>query len=67
VPLEERKFKEISEQQFGERPGRDQARICEGIMAKTGKLVCILNFSIVQELLILDFFNSSTAGGGHLT
>jgi len=36
VPLEERKFKEISEQQFGERPGRNQAKICVDIMAKTG-------------------------------
>jgi hypothetical protein len=35
VPVEERRFREISEQQFGER-GREQAKICADIMAKTG-------------------------------
>lgn len=35
VPVEERRFREISEQQFGER-GREQAKICAEIMSKTG-------------------------------
>jgi len=35
VPVEERRFREISEQQFGER-GREQAKICADIMSRTG-------------------------------
>jgi len=35
VPVEEQRFKEMSEIQFGER-GRDQAKICGDIMSKTG-------------------------------
>lgn len=35
VPVEERKFREFSEAQFGEKE-REQARICGDIMAKTG-------------------------------
>jgi hypothetical protein len=37
VPVEERRFREISEQQFGER-GREQAKICAEIMSETGYL-----------------------------
>jgi polyribonucleotide nucleotidyltransferase len=33
VPVEERRFKEISEQQFG---GRNQVKICQDIMSRTG-------------------------------
>jgi len=39
VPLEERRYKEMAEQQFGDR-GREQAKTCSDIMAKTGR--CIL-------------------------
>ena len=35
VPVEERRFKEMSEMQFGEK-GKVQARICNDIMNKTG-------------------------------
>ena len=35
VPVEERRYKEIAEQQFGDR-GREQAKTCADIMAKTG-------------------------------
>ena len=34
VPLEERKYKEMSEQHFGEKG--EQAKICQEIMVKTG-------------------------------
>ena len=36
VPVEEQKFKEMSEMQFGER-GRNQAKICSEIMSKSGE------------------------------
>ena len=35
VPVEERRFKEMMEQQFGEKGGT-QAKICSNIMAETG-------------------------------
>jgi len=35
VPVEERRYKEMAEQQFGDR-GREQAKTCADIMAKTG-------------------------------
>lgn len=35
VPMEERRFKELAEQQFGEKGGQP-AKICSDIMAKTG-------------------------------
>ena len=35
MPMEERRFKEIAEQQFGEKGGQ-QTKICSEIMAKTG-------------------------------
>lgn len=35
VPVEERRYKEMTEQQFGEK-GREQAKICNDIMASTG-------------------------------
>jgi len=40
VPVEERRYKEMAEQQFGDR-GREQAKTCAEIMAKTGLLVVI--------------------------
>jgi len=36
VPVEERRYKEMAEQQFGDR-GREQAKTCADIMAKTGE------------------------------
>jgi len=36
LPVEERRYKEMAEQQFGER-GREQAKTCAEIMAKTGQ------------------------------
>jgi len=36
VPVEERRYKEMAEQQFGDR-GREQAKTCADIMAKTGR------------------------------
>ena len=36
MPLEERRFKEMTEQQFGEKGG-PQAKICGNIMADTGE------------------------------
>ena len=36
VPVEERRFKEMTEQQFGEKGGQ-QAKICQDIMNKTGE------------------------------
>ena len=35
VPVEERRYKEMAEQQFGDR-GKEQAKTCADIMAKTG-------------------------------
>jgi len=40
VPVEERRYKEMAEQQFGDR-GREQAKTCADIMAKTGRLIII--------------------------
>ena len=37
VPVEERRFKEMTEQQFGEKGGQ-QAKICSDIMNKCGEL-----------------------------
>jgi len=41
VPVEERRFKEMMEQQFGEKGGT-QAKICSNIMAETGTVYCML-------------------------
>jgi hypothetical protein len=38
VPVEERRYKEMTEQQFGD-PGCEQAKICADIVAKTGQLL----------------------------
>jgi hypothetical protein len=51
VPVEERRFREISEQQFGER-GREQAKICADIMSKTGSVSCFL-MDFVPSLSVL--------------
>jgi len=40
VPVEERRYKEMAEQQFGDR-GREQAKTCADIMAKTGLLLVV--------------------------
>lgn len=37
VPLEERRFKEMNENSFGDEGQTEQAKICKEIMAKHGK------------------------------
>ena len=43
MPVEERRYREMSEQQFGDR-GREQAKICADIMAKTGLIYSLIYF-----------------------
>ena len=41
MPVEERRFKEMMEQQFGEK-GATQAKICSHIMTETGTVFSLL-------------------------
>ena len=58
VPVEERRYHEISEQQFGEQ-GREQAKICADIMAKTGSspycswLLLIVQLIFTQTVAVI--------------
>lgn len=49
--MEERRFREISEQQFGER-GREQAKICADIMSKTGSVLIFLMHFVAVSLSV---------------
>ena len=46
MPVEERRFKEMTEQQFGEKGGQ-QAKICTDIMNKTGVTI---EMSLAKDL-----------------
>lgn len=47
VPLEERRFKEMNENSFGDEGQTEQAKICKEIMAKHGKFLCGISSLII--------------------
>ena len=57
MPLEERRYKEMAEQQFGEKEGR-QTKICSDIKSRTGvfsyKNVGSLHICIMHNLPIMQ-------------
>lgn len=52
VPLEERRFKEMNENSFGDEGQTEQAKICKEIMAKHGKFLSeISSLSLFMEFV----------------